>query len=164
MMMKRTALAVTPATQFAALARDIVRDFENGDLSEPLKECAQIADKAFARNFAAQASPDGGPWPARKKKGTGKIGEQDAGHPLLIQSGDLFEAATSPFGRGHIEDVGRMSAEIGVDLDDVPYARAQNYGRTEINLPAREFEDLTEDEQAQCDEIMADYLTELMSQ
>lgn len=164
MMMKRFATAVTAASQFGMLRQELTQTLGYADLSEPLKECAQLADQAFGANFAAQAGPQSGPWPARKADGSGQIGEQDAGHPLLIKSGDLFLAVTSPFGRGHIEDVGNRSAEIGVDPSEIPYAMAQNYGYAPRNLPAREFEDIDDETADLCTEIIADaMLAELLN-
>ncbi|MDE2470717.1 MAG: hypothetical protein KGL35_18730 [Bradyrhizobium sp.] len=164
MTMKRFATAITPAAQVGAMHQDLIQALGYADLSEPLKECAQLADKAFAENFAAQAGPESGPWPARKAHGSGQIGDADQGHPLEIKSGELFLAVTSPFGAGHIEDVGNRSAELGVDPNEIPYAMAQNYGRPDANLPQREFEDLTEEEKQQCDEIIADaMLQELLN-
>lgn len=155
-MMKRFATAVTPATQAAALNQELSHVLAYVDLSEPLKECAQLADQAFARNFAAQAGPESGPWPARKSDGNGQIGEQDAGHPLLIKSGDLFLAVTSPFGRGHVEDIHNRSAELGVDPEEIPYAMTHDQGRPDANIPQREFEDIDDRTADLCTEIIAD--------
>lgn len=164
MMMKRFATAVTPASQFGALHQELIQELGYGDFSEPLKECAQLCDQDFARNFAAQSAPNGSPWPPRKKQGSGKAGEKGQGHPLLIKTGELFLAATSPFGRGHIEDVGYRNVQIGVDLSEVPYARAQNYGYPQRNLPAREFADVSEQTADNCTEVMADWLEGAMAQ
>lgn len=164
MMMKRFATAVTPASQFGALHQELIQELGYGDFSEPLKECAQICDQDFARNFAAQAGPESGPWAPRKKQGSGKIGEKGQGHPLLIKTGELFLAATSPFGRGHIEDVGYRNVQIGVDLSEVPYARAQNYGYAPRNLPAREFMDVTGKTADDCADVLADWLEADLSQ
>lgn len=164
MMMKRTATAVTLASQIGSLHQELIQTLGYADMSEPLGECAQLADKAFGANFAAQAGPNSGPWPARKHDGSGKIGDADKGHPLEIKSGALFLAVTSPFGRGHIENIGPRSAELGVDPDAVPYAAAQNYGFAARNLPQREFEDVDDATADQCAEIMADaMLDELLN-
>lgn len=160
MMMKVTATSVTPASQMGALQQELTQTLGYADLSEPLKECSLLADQAFARNFAAQAGPESGPWAPRKKDGSGKIGDAESGHPLEIKSGEMFLAVTSPFGRGHIEDVGYRSAELGVDPAEVPYALAQNYGRPDANLPAREFEDVDDETADRCAEIMADAMLE----
>jgi phage gpG-like protein len=160
MMMKRTAVAVTPAAQFGSLHQEMIQTLGYADLSEPIAECEKLADQAFGRNFAAQAGPHSGPWAERKRGGTGKIGERDAGHPLEIKSGDLFEAITSPFGRGHIEEAGPRSGEIGVDAGEIPYAAAQNYGFSKRKLPQREMADITDKDADEMAEIMADAMLE----
>lgn len=162
--MKRTYSPVTAASEFGALHQEMIQALGFGDLEEALAECVQLANKAFGRNFAAAAGPNSGPWPPRKQGGTGL--EKGQGHPLEILSGEMFEAVTSPFGRGHIEDVGYRGAEIGVDPEEIPYAAAQNYGYTYPDgrvLPQREFVDVTDEDADQMAEIIADAVLEQIS-
>jgi len=154
MMLRAATAPDIEAERFEYAIAEIGHAIAFGDLTEALIECAQIADKEFGRNFAAAAGPHSGPWPARKRNGKGlKRGE---GHPLEIKSGDEFLAASSPFGRGHEQEVFPRGAEIGIDPAVIPYAAAQNYGFAERNLPQREFFDVSDAAMDQMAEIIAD--------
>jgi hypothetical protein len=163
-MMKRNATTVIPASEFAAEAAMMLDALAHGDLSEPLSACAHLADEEFGRNFAAMAGPHSGAWAPRKQGGTGQ--GKGEGHPLEIKSGAMFQAETSPFGEGHIENVGPRSAEIGVDPEIIPYAAAQNYGHTYQNplrvLPQRESMDVSDQVADRMAEEMADGWLEVL--
>lgn len=160
--MKQTFSPVTDAAQFGQLHQQLIQTLGYGDLEDAMRECTQLADQDFARNFSAAAGPHSGPWAPRKRNGTGL--ERGEGHPLEIKTGEMFQAVTSPFGRGHIQDVGYRSAEIGVDPGEIPYAAAQNYGRSEINLPAREFADVSDGTIDRMTDIIADEVERLLAQ
>lgn len=157
--MKQNASTTTPAEQFGALHQRIVQDFGYGNLQDAFRECSQLADEDFGRNFAAAAGPHSGPWAPRKRNGTGL--ERGEGHPLEIKSGDMFQAITSPFGAGHIEDVGFRGAEIGVDPGVIRYASAQNYG-VPGRLPQREFVDVSDATADKMTELIADELERIL--
>lgn len=156
--MKQSALTVVTASELGAEIDAICQSLEHGDLSEPLTECAQMADAAFGRNFAAMAGPHSGEWAPRKQNGSGKkVGD---GHPLEIKSADMFQAETNEFAAGHIQDVSSREAVIGVDPEVIPYAAAQNYGHVYQNpfrvLPQRESMDEPDDVADAQTEVMAD--------
>jgi len=161
-MMKRNLQTDVPASEFAAEAAKIVGAIEHGDLSESMSLIAHMADQEFGRNFSAMAGPHSGAWAPHKQGGTGQ--GKGEGHPLEIKSGAMFEAETSPFGAGHIENVGPRSAEIGVDPDVIPYAAAQNFGFVYQNplrvLPQRESMDVSDPVADQMAEVMADGMLE----
>lgn len=152
--MKRDLLPLVRVKDFKTEVDAIVHVLAEGDLSEAMRDSARIADNAIGRNFAAQAGPHSGGWAPRKEEGDG--------HPLEIESGDLFQAETSPFGRGHIEEIGPRSVSIGVDPDEIPYAFAQNYGRPDINLPARESADIDQEAEDAIVDRVADGLIEAL--
>lgn len=166
-MMKRNAYPECLASQFHEEVQELLGVLAHGDLSEPLRECANLARQDFAENFAAQAGPHSGAWAPRKKDGSGKIGEAGSGHPLEIKSGALFLAETSDFGAGAITEIGRREATLGVDPDVIPYAAAQNYGHTYDNplrvLPQRESFDIRDATADRCLEMVADAALEQLS-
>lgn len=158
--MLRIASYEVPASQFGADVQEMVQTLGFGDFSEPLRECAHLAREDFARNFAAQAGPHSGLWPERKANGSGKIGEKDAGHPLEIKSGFMFQAEANDFGEGAITDVGYREAVLAVDPEVVPYAAAQNYGYPKGNLPQRESFDVQDETADKMAEVIADGVLE----
>lgn len=166
-MMKLTAYPECLASEFGQEVQELLGALAHGDLSDPLTECAHLARQDFAENFAAQAGPHSGAWAPRKQKGSGKIGEKGAGHPLEIKSGALFLAETSDFGAGALTDIGPREATLGVDPDAIPYAAAQNYGHTYDNplrvLPQRESFDIRDATADRCLEIVADAALEQLS-
>lgn len=97
-------------------------------------------------NFQGSVEADGTPWKPRKDK---------LPHPLLVKSTLMFLSATG-VAAGAIKQVDANTLIFGVDLNAVPYARAQHYGRTEINLPARPYLDVSEKRLLEVDRIIAD--------
>lgn len=154
--MKVTARPETLASQFSAEVKDLVQALHSADLSEAMTDCAHLAREDFGRNFAAQAGPHSGEWAPRKKQGSGKIGDKDAGHPLEIKTGAMFLAETSDFGAGAITDIGPRGAVLAVDPDVIPYAAAQNYGYPKRNLPQRESFDIQDETADRMAERVAD--------
>lgn len=157
-MMKRNAYPECMASQFHEEVQELLGVLAHGDLIDPLTECAHLARQDFAENFAAQAGPHSGAWAPRKQKGSGKIGEKGAGHPLEIKSGALFLAETSDFGAGALTDIGPREATLGVDPEVIPYAAAQNYGYPKRNLPQRESFDIQDETADRMAEVIADDL------
>ncbi|HEV8061090.1 MAG TPA: hypothetical protein VGP68_14515 [Gemmataceae bacterium] len=126
----------------------------SGSFAPAFKQNIELIHKSVGVNFASTSSPDGGEWPARKKVGDG--------HPLLIESGDLFQSATSDFGLGSVNDIGDREASTGVDPTEVPYAATQNFGDPSRNIPQREFEDVDEATLDEMAERIADRGIELL--
>lgn len=161
--MKQTFSPVTDAAQFGQLHQQLIQTLGYGDLEDAMRECTQLADQDFARNFSAAAGPHSGPWAPRKRNGNGL--ERGEGHPLEIKTGEMFQAVTSPFGRGHVQDVGYRSAEIGVDPASPAggYVFAQNYGSPLRGLPQREFADVTDETADKMAELVADEMERLLA-
>jgi phage gpG-like protein len=122
-----------PAEKLVAECRQMAGALERGSFAPAFRDSIELAHKSIGQNFAAEAAPHGAGWPPRKEEGDG--------HPLLIESGELFQAATSDFGSGSVNMIGDREASTGVDPLEVPYAATQNFGDAERNIPAREFED-----------------------
>ncbi len=87
--------------------------------------------KGIAQNFINQLGPFGNAWPPRK--------DPKLKHPLLRLSLAMYNAAAVAGGNGQINTVDSGGATWGIDLGTVPYARAQNWGNPNKNLPAREY-------------------------
>jgi hypothetical protein len=103
------------------------------NLAAAMEEAQKLVLVDIGRNFIAAATPEGVSWPPRK---------DNLPHPLLIKSGALESAATGT-GAGAILRVQAREAEVGIDLDVIPYARAQDRGYAPRNLPARHFHGAT---------------------
>lgn len=165
--MKQDAHADILAEQLGFETADMVRQLGYGSLEPAFKECIEVAHKSIAENFVETAGPHSGDWPPRKSERTG-TGLADANnrtegtHPLLIKTGKLFQAATSDFGEGAIEDVRDRDAAIGINPQEVPYAATHNYGDPGRGMPQREFEDVSEEAMDQMAEAMADRGVELL--
>ena len=114
-----------------------------------LDDCIPIMQQAVRDNFNSSASPENSDWVERVHIGDG--------HPLLMDTGALLQAATGG-GAGHVSRVSHDTAEVGVDLGVIPYARAHNQGRPEVNLPQREFLGMREERERECAEVVADYV------
>lgn len=165
--MKQDAHTDTLAEQLGSETADMVRQLGYGSLEPAFGECIELAHKSIAENFVATAAPHGGEWPPRKSERTG-TGLADANnrtegtHPLLIKSGKLFQAATSDFGEGAIEEVRDRDASIGIDPGEVSYAATHNYGDAERGMPQREFEDVSDAAMDEMAEAIADRGIELL--
>ncbi len=107
-----------------------------------------VGEQAVRDNFTSSATPSDSNWLPRKIDGDG--------HPLLIDKGNLLQAATGG-GAGHIARVFENTAEIGVDLTIVAYARAHNYGNPARRLPQREFLGMREERQAEAEELLGEW-------
>lgn len=95
-------------------------------------------------NFTSSVSPDGRQWPARKRKGDG--------HPLLIDTGAMLQAATGG-GSGHVTQIDGSELTVGVS-STVPYAAIHNEGKGK--MPKREFMGVQEKRLKQIDKVIAD--------
>jgi phage gpG-like protein len=114
-----------------------------------------IARQAIRDNFTSSATPDNANWPPRKIAGDG--------HPLLMESGAMLQAATGG-GAGAIAEAGTHDLTLGVDGGTVPYAAAQNYGYAPRNLPAREYLGMDDESIDACAEELADFCLPLFTE
>lgn len=122
---------------------------ESADLASFLHDRARPLILQNVRdNFTSSVSPDGVQWPARKIVGDG--------HPLLIDTGALLQAATGG-GAGHVSQIGPRSMALGVD-ESIPYAAIHNYGGETRPMPQREYMGASEATEEEIAEALADYL------
>lgn len=165
--MKQDLHSDAPAEQLGFATAEMVQALGYGSLEPAFNECIDIAHKSIVENFVNTSGPHSGAWPPRKSKRTG-TGKADANnrtegtHPLLIKSGKMFQAATSDFGAGSIEDVRDRDAMIGIDPQGVPYAATHDYGAPARGIPQREFEDVSEAAMDRMTEEVADRGVELL--
>jgi phage gpG-like protein len=118
-------------------------------LTTGLERCYPVVVQSIRDNFTSSATPDGIGWPPRKIEGDG--------HPLLMETGALLQAATGG-GPGHINEIEEgTDLVVGVTLDVVPYARAQALGYGPRNLPSRQYLGLTKAGEDQCAMILMDF-------
>jgi len=147
------------ATAFYAEAAEeelarIAERLASGPYSPGLEKIKPIALQSIRDNFTSSATPDNSDWPPRKHIGDG--------HPLLIDTGSMLQAATGG-GVGAIGEIGSMEMVLGVDGSAIPYAATHNYGSPNRNIPAREFEGMKEDRIDEAAEVLADFvLTDLI--
>lgn len=164
--MKQNLSIDVDAAQFGAASQDMVQALNFGSFEPALKECLEEGQKDIARNFAAQASSHGGTWAPRKSKQTGpgtfENNRLQGTHPLLIDTGLMFQAETSDFGEGHVENLGYREATSGVDPEVVPYAGFHQFGAPGANIPARPSVDLSDETVDTMAELIADRGVELL--
>lgn len=147
--------ASTPFEQFAAIMVSLVADLELRSCREALAQCHLEILEGVAQNFGRRADSAGVAWPERKP-GSGK-------HPLLRLSYDLYQAAATHGGAGQVERLDARQSNLGVSLDVIPYARAQNLGHTYVVgtrswvLPPREYFYVLDATLGRCDELIAKY-------
>lgn len=125
-----------------------------GSFTPALEQCHQEVNQAHRDNFTSSASPEGIAWPARKPR------RGDDGHPLLMETGAMLQAATGG-GAGHVGRVGNRTMEAGIDTSiqqgGIPGARAHEFGYPERNLPARPWLGASEKHLEACDNFIADH-------
>ncbi len=136
-----------PVEDAAAELTLLAEVFESAPLADAMRLCAGVMRQAVRDNFTSSATPDNANWPPRKLKGDG--------HPLLIDTGALLQAATGG-GAGHIEQIDAREVAMGVDGRVIPYAATHNYGRGAI--PQREYAGLRPDHVDACLDLIADGL------
>jgi phage gpG-like protein len=125
-------------------------------LDDALRDCVPLVYSDLEDNFLMAHDPDGNSWPDRK--------DPKPTHPLLILSGQLAEAATSPDAQGSVCKVSDGELRIGVNKDDggggIPGAARHNYGDDPPGILQREFLGLTEESAEKCDDVFADWAIE----
>ncbi len=134
----------------------LARKLADGPYTPVLAAIKPVARQAFRDNFTSSANPDDQDWLPRKHPGDG--------HPLLIETGAMLQAATGG-GAGGIEEIGTHDLTLGVDGGTIPYGAAQNYGLPRRNLPQREYMGMSEQKIDEADDLLADFvLTELIGE
>lgn len=140
--------------------QSIVDIVANGDgqpvLDGPLKA---LLLQSHRDAFTSSVGPDGQAWPPRVDPGDG--------HPLLVESGALMQAATGG-GVGHVYRSSPREMEAGVDKGvqegGIPGAAAHNWGFAPRGLPQREWLGMKEDHQIEGADAVADHFLELIDQ
>lgn len=135
---------VTPE-QFQQFLQQVEQEFPHISLQPVLKQCVELIRADVKGAFRDQVSPDGRPWPPADKP---------QGHPLLNETGRLFQSAVLP-GPGHIEEVTDHSIVFGTI---VPYAAFHQNGTR--FLPERAFLGASSSTIEHCVELIMDYLAE----
>lgn len=131
---------------------DLARSLESADLSPVLQQILPISLQAHRDNFNSSASPQGANWTPRVETGDG--------HPLLMESGTLMQAAVG--GAGSIMVIDGRVLVIGVDGDAIPYAAIHNYGgriggwAAGAMMPEREYLGMSEQRLQEADKVVAD--------
>ena len=92
-------------------------------------------------------APDGSAWPAWSDD---YAKTRHSGHSLLENEGDLLDSVQYV--------VQGDELRVGAAVD---YAAAQQYGREEVNLPAREFLGLSDEDASEVVKTIDDFLTDL---
>lgn len=116
-----------------------------GDLSPVMQAIAAVVENSTRERFATKKDPDGVDWQQlapetiERKKGRGGI---------LVEYGDLMRSITS-----HATAV---SAEVGTDR---PYGKYHQMG---WGVPQREFLGLSEDDMADIQELLNDFMEDLL--
>ena len=98
--------------------QELEQALQSADFAPVLRQVLPIALQAHRDNFTSSASPDNANWTPRLITGDG--------HPLLIESGDLMQAATG--GAHSIMVIDGRVLTLGVDGNAIPYAAIHNYG------------------------------------
>jgi phage gpG-like protein len=116
--------------EFGKYADDVADKVANDPLDEAIEEAYAAVLQNIRDNFTSSATPGGDPWPERKIAGDG--------HPLLMDTGDLIQAATGG-GSGHVVKLEPRSLLAGVDVEAIPYAATHQFGDSTRNIPSREY-------------------------
>lgn len=131
----------------------------DGPYDKPLEQCKELVKQNIRDNFTSSATPDGAPWRSRKtnreQNPMGNI--VDDGHPLLMDTGKLVQAATGG-GAGNVARVSSHELEYGVNLDSVPYARAHDYGYPPRKLPERHYLGVGEETVDAFEQLIGDFV------
>lgn len=128
---------------------DAFQHLEDGPM--PMGLLVDLAQQSVIKNFETSSDPEGIPWAPRKNPGDG--------HPLLIDTGTLFGAA-SGLGEGRIIEIGKREATVGVEGTAVPYAAIHNNGGETRPMPQREYMGMREEDIVQAEEVLADFCLE----
>lgn len=86
---------------------------------QPMQAVYRRIVQGIRDNFTSSVSPDGLQWPPRKHKGDG--------HPLLIDTGAMLQAATGG-GAGHFKEIADTHVKVGIRGNRVKYAEFHETG------------------------------------
>lgn len=128
---------------------DDVADVLAAPKPEVLRQLRPMVQQNIRDNFTGSHSPENLPWAARKHEGDG--------HPLLIDTGAMLQAAVGSegtVGKGGVVIVDSESLLLGVDGDEIPYAAVHNRGGR--NMPQREFMGTSDQTEIDMGEVIAD--------
>lgn len=109
------------------------------DVSDPLKEIAAIYKSSTIKRFSTKTTPEGRPWKKLKQRtiiaktrGYGSRGPSiESPSSQLVWKGKMRGAIKVLFQKRE------KRIQIGVSLNEVPYARMQHFGSD--NVPARKW-------------------------
>jgi hypothetical protein len=147
-----------PIEQLEEAIQGAVDELARLNFNDPLTRCLQLITLGVGENFAAEKDSHGKRWPKRKDQK-----KRTDGHPLLRLALSMYGAAAEFGGPGQVQEVGARGGFVGISLDAVPYARAQNLGHSyNVNgrhwvLPPREYYYATDETLAACDDVVAQY-------
>lgn len=125
-----------------------------GDLSDPMQRIAGVMEDATERAFDEEASPvTGQPWPALSENYLKANPKRAGGKILQASAGGLAASIAS--------DYGDSWAQVG---SNKIYAAIHHFGGTAdmapgpAGIPAREYFGLSQEDEANILDILADYL------
>jgi phage gpG-like protein len=128
---------------FGQYASDVTSDLATAPLNDSMERARAAVLQDIRDAFTSGRSPQGAGWPPRKKEGDG--------HPLLMDTGALLQAATGG-GPGHISNLQEREMTVGVRKATIPYAAVHQYGfpgpdklGRMLNIPARPYHGATDE-------------------
>ena len=136
------------ADQMPEYTKAVSNQFLVGSFADVLIECNPIITQSIRDNFTSSATPDNVSWPPRKIEGDG--------HPLLMDTGKLIQAATLG-GEGGYFAVEDRELNRGIDADIVPYATTHQFGWAKKNIPQRAYYGAKPEHLDQCAELIAEF-------
>lgn len=165
--MSTTAQEEIAAESFAEWMQQYVDSIALADLSPAMEQIGETLRRGFAAAFLAERGPDG-PWEPRKIDVGLLRGEfpESFNRPLLIYTGDLFNATAVRGSPGQINQIEPQSITVGVSGEEIPYAETHQFGDRvylpdilrEIDIPARPYVYATEQTIDQAEEQLVDFL------
>jgi len=129
---------------------DIHQAMETLDCTPFLNEAVVASYQAHRDRFTGSLDPSGSPWPPRKEEGDG--------HPLLMDTGRLLQAATGGSGEA-IKQISNRDFMIGI-AESLPYRRVHDFGYPERNIPQRKYFGPDEDTLEGLDVMFAEFVDE----
>lgn len=135
--------------QFVAYLEEVEQDVEQASFAVPLRQCAERIQLGFAENIGLAQDEDGVQWPPHAPATVAMYGP----HPLLILTGDLYDAVSVEGAKGNITRVEDRELAVGVDVQTIEYAAVHQHGAG--NVPQRQYVYAREDVLAEVEEILA---------